>query len=172
MLAVPHIVAGAAVGKAVRSPWIALPIAFLSHFALDSIPHLDSHGLFGRNDATTQAEIVAVAIDVTAAAALVLWAAGRQTGWRLIYAAAFAGILMDVVFNCPLWDKQLGAWQYTAWLSLFHHDVQHNVPQSQWPLGFSTQAVTIAASLWVLRAWKGSEARSEKVISGAVEVEE
>ncbi len=172
MLATPHILAGAAVGKAVRNPWIALPVALLSHFALDAMPHLDAHGLFGRPGAMAPAEAVAAGIDLLAGVALVVWMAGSDPRRRLIFAAAFAGIVVDVIFNSPLWSESLGTWHYTAWLSTFHRDAQHNVVRSQWPLGFSTQALTIAASLWVLRAWKGSEAQSEKVISSAVEVEE
>lgn len=170
MLATSHIIAGAAVGKAVRRPWVALPIAFLSHFALDAVPHLDTYGIFKGPNGLTTAAIAAAGVDSLVAVALVVWAVGRQHGFGLMYGAAFAAILTDVVFNNPLWGEWFGQWPATAWLSLFHHDAQHNVAPSQWPLGFGTQAVVMAASLWVLRSWKGSEARSEKVILSTREV--
>ena len=47
MTATPHILAGAAIGKVLRRPWLAWPVAFVSHFLLDFTPHLDSHAVYG-----------------------------------------------------------------------------------------------------------------------------
>ena len=47
MMATPHMVAGAAIGRLLRRPWLAYPAAFVSHFLLDIVPHIDSHALFG-----------------------------------------------------------------------------------------------------------------------------
>jgi len=38
MVATPHLVAGAAIGKLFRRPWLAYPLAFGSHFLLDFVP--------------------------------------------------------------------------------------------------------------------------------------
>lgn len=42
MRAVNHALTGAAIGLAVGNPLVAAPAAFLSHFALDAIPHYDT----------------------------------------------------------------------------------------------------------------------------------
>lgn len=41
MLSTPHILVGAAIVKAIPNPYISLPLAFLSHFLFDFIPHWD-----------------------------------------------------------------------------------------------------------------------------------
>ncbi len=41
MLYTPHFLTGAAIAHLVPNPIIALPLAFVSHFALDCIPHTD-----------------------------------------------------------------------------------------------------------------------------------
>lgn len=42
MRAINHALTGAAIGLAVGNPAVAAPAAFLSHFALDAIPHYDT----------------------------------------------------------------------------------------------------------------------------------
>lgn len=44
MTAINHALTGALIGCVVSNPAIALPLAFLSHFALDAIPHYDPPG--------------------------------------------------------------------------------------------------------------------------------
>jgi hypothetical protein len=39
MIGASHFVAGAATGAVCKRAWIALPVAFVSHFVLDQIPH-------------------------------------------------------------------------------------------------------------------------------------
>ena len=39
MLTTPHAVTGAAIGALMPSPWLVVPVAVASHFALDHIPH-------------------------------------------------------------------------------------------------------------------------------------
>lgn len=41
MLLTPHTVAAVAIATVVKQPELALPLAFLSHFVLDCIPHWD-----------------------------------------------------------------------------------------------------------------------------------
>jgi hypothetical protein len=46
MMATSHAVSGAVIALAIREPVLALPLAFVSHFVLDSLPHigLDEYG--------------------------------------------------------------------------------------------------------------------------------
>ncbi len=39
MTATNHALTGAIIGASIRQPWLALPLAFLSHYVLDAIPH-------------------------------------------------------------------------------------------------------------------------------------
>lgn len=44
MTATNHALTGALIGLTIHSPWLALPLAFLSHFVLDALPHYDVPG--------------------------------------------------------------------------------------------------------------------------------
>jgi hypothetical protein len=39
MLVTNHVLSGAVLGAAVRNPWLAFPLGFASHLALDAVPH-------------------------------------------------------------------------------------------------------------------------------------
>lgn len=52
MTATNHAVTGAIVGLAVANPLLAIPLAFVSHFALDAIPHFDPPGNADKRIAT------------------------------------------------------------------------------------------------------------------------
>lgn len=43
MLETPHVVVGAAIATKIGNPALAIPLAFLSHFVLDQIPHWNPH---------------------------------------------------------------------------------------------------------------------------------
>src|SRR3989304_7989350 len=45
MLLTPHTAVGIALGAAIPNPIISVPLAFISHFALDMVPHWDDLGL-------------------------------------------------------------------------------------------------------------------------------
>ena len=43
MLQTPHVVVGTAIAIKVGRPELAIPLAFLSHFVLDRVPHWNPH---------------------------------------------------------------------------------------------------------------------------------
>jgi len=151
MLATPHMLAGAAIGASVRRPWLAVSVAFGSHFLLDFIPHVDSHGLFGAGTGgPTVGEAISASVDVLVGVVLVLALVGRQPGRRRMLAAAFAAIVLDLADNVPPWGGWFRAWSGTHWLSLFHHGIQHNLARAQWPLGIAIQLPIIGFAAWLL----------------------
>jgi hypothetical protein len=152
MLATPHIVGGAAVGKLARRAWIAFPLAFGLHFLLDFTPHIDSHALFGSPYGYTRPEVIMGILDFLVGVALVILVVGRRPGWKVIYGAAFFGIVIDLFENIPPGGHWWRTSHATGWISTFHHSFQHNVPPSNWPLGFGTQVIVLAIAIWIIRA--------------------
>jgi hypothetical protein len=153
MVATPHMVLGAAIGKAVRRPWLAWPLAFASHFLLDYIPHLDSHGLFGREQGGPTLPEAAVALaDVAVGVVLVGWLVRRQPLGRVMVGGAFFAILIDLLDNMPLWGDAFTTWPGTAWLSAWHHMSESNVTPDQWLLGVGTQVTTVVIAMWFCRS--------------------
>lgn len=45
MTATNHVLTGAVIAGVIHNPWLALPVAFFSHFALDGLPHIGAPGL-------------------------------------------------------------------------------------------------------------------------------
>lgn len=43
MLETPHVIIGAVIAAKIGNPYLAIPIAFTSHFVLDKIPHWNPH---------------------------------------------------------------------------------------------------------------------------------
>ena len=153
MLTIPHLLAGAALGKALRRPWLAWPVAFGSHFLLDYTPHLDSHALFGAGaNQITTGEAVSSAVDASLGIGATLALTAGQPARRLMLGGACCAVLMDFLDNIPPWGDWFSDWGPTAAISAFHHRFQHNVTPDQWPLGFGTQLVVIALAVCVLRA--------------------
>lgn len=152
MMALPHMAIGAAIGRAVPRPWAAYPIAFASHFALDAIPHLDSHGLFGAaQGGPTPLEAAAGVSDFLAGALVAgLLARGRPPR-RIMLGGALAAVLMDLVEYTPPFGSWLRNWAGTARLVVFHHRLQHNLTLAHWPLGFGTQCAGLAFALAACR---------------------
>ncbi len=151
MLAIPHMLTGGAIGRTVARSWLAWPLAFASHFVLDTIPHLDSHGLFGHpGGGITPAEACAALLDFTVGAVLVAAMAwGSADRWRVLGGAGL-GIAIDVIEQLPAVGPWLRSWSGTAWFTTFHHAIQHNVPPADWVLGFGTQVAVVGLATWLL----------------------
>jgi hypothetical protein len=140
--------AGAAIGRIARRPWLAYPAAFASHFLLDYAPHLDTHGLLGvRHGGPTRLEASVAVADFLIGALLAITLSRRQPDRRLMLGGALFGVLMDLVEYVPPVGPWLRTWPGTAWLAHFHHSVQHNLTPAHWPLGFGTQAIVLAISI-------------------------
>jgi len=151
MLVTPHIAAGAAIGSTVRRTGLCMAAAFASHFVLDYVPHLDSHALFGvTGGPTTRPEALAAITDTLVGVALLLWLVHGRPRRRIMIAAAFCAVLIDLVDNVPPWGAWFRGWAGTAWLDAYHHSLQHNVAPSQWVVGFGTQVAVIAVSVWMV----------------------
>ena len=165
MMALPHMLAGAAIGKLVRRPWVAYPAALASHFVLDVVPHLDPHGMFGApRGGLTVSEATVSGADFVLAAVLITWLAWRQPERGVILGAAFCAIIIDLVNNVPPWGHWFRMGRYTGGISTWHHGIQHNLKPDQWPLGISTQLVVCALSLWAIWPRRGVVASAPSAV--------
>ena len=156
MMATPHLLTGAAAGAVLHSrPWVALPLAFASHFVLDATPHLDSNDLYGSPTGWTWPEVgIAVADFMLGCAVVLLISAGQP--WRpMALWGAFCAIVIDPVNTIPPLSTWFVSWPGTAWLDRFHHGIQPYVSPDNLLLGFGTQALVIAGALWLLWRRRG-----------------
>ena len=101
MLETPHVAVGAAIAVAIPNPFIAIPLAFASHFVLDIVPHWNPHSYtevqkFGKISVNTK--IIAL-VDAGLALGLGFFIASQvpsQSHFITIILASFASVLPDV----------------------------------------------------------------------------
>lgn len=145
----PHTIVGAAIAVKVGNPALAIPLAFLSHFALEFVPHWNPHlytetKKFGR---VTRRSTLFVAADVALSLAAGFFIASTvlpDVGhfWTVI-ASSFVAVLPDVLegpwFFLNFKHKALER------LILFQRSLQFDAPLVP---GILTQLATIAAAFW------------------------
>lgn len=105
MLLTPHAAVGIAIGSAVPDPKISIPLAFLSHFVLDAIPHWDDIelGLSSKKfTKISRAAFRVVLVDFLLAISLTLffiyWSLPDIGVTTTIASCALAAILPDVYY--------------------------------------------------------------------------
>jgi hypothetical protein len=103
MLELPHTVVGAAIATKIPNPWIALPLAFLSHFPLDLIPHWNPslYTETKKYGQPTRKSTYLVLFDVLLSLGAGFFIASRAlpnlSQALLIILACFTAVVMDVV---------------------------------------------------------------------------
>jgi len=152
MLAGPHIAVGAMIGRVSGRAWIALPLSFVSHYALDALPHAYTTLRDGKAIPLKAAMIGA---DALVGLALVLWIARRQAHWRLILGSAFAAVFLDLMNPVTWFGKWLAHTPGPAWLISTHIRLAWHVPFGDWLLGFGPSVavlVVVAVAAWLTGA--------------------
>jgi len=151
MLELPHTLVGAAIATQVETPWVALPLALASHFALDLVPHWNPH-LYSEMEKygkSTQKSRRLVAADATLSLISGGLIAARALPdirqFILILAACFMAVAPDVV-EAPFFF--LGArWK---WLERLIDWQREHQGKAGVKVGLLTQAVVIAICLGII----------------------
>ncbi|HEY7414410.1 MAG TPA: hypothetical protein VH593_04400 [Ktedonobacteraceae bacterium] len=148
MLLTPHALVGAAIGARLKHPLAVIPVAILSHFLLDTVPHWqETLSPYRPNQATW----VRLPLDALLALVGVAWIVrrSRKRGGRMLAASAIVGAVAGVVpdvdaLACanPLLLKHGLLSRYFFW----HCGIQDETPTG-W--GVVTQAVVTLAALAV-----------------------
>lgn len=152
MLETPHVAVGAAIATKIPNPFIAIPLAFASHFVLEKVPHWNPHlntelKKFGK---ITRQSTLIVAADVALSLGLGFGIAGQVmpdvNHASTIILASFASVLPDVVEG-PYFFLRMRSRFIEKWIA-FQKTLQNDTT----PLpGLATQLVTILAALaWIM----------------------
>ena len=120
MLVTNHVLSGAVIGAAVRSPWLAFPLGFASHFVLDTLPH------WGRWDSHERFMQVAVADGLTGLAAMGAATAAARPDQRVSVLAGMAGAALPDL-NKPS-NVFFGRSPFPKRLDDFHGRIQDEAP--------------------------------------------
>lgn len=98
MLELPHALIGAAIATAIPDPRISLPLALLSHFVTDYVPHWNPHlntELKSTGHVSTQSKII-VMLDAGLALMAGTYVAAKSDHFMVVVAACFLAVLPDV----------------------------------------------------------------------------
>lgn len=128
MVLTPHILAGAVVAVKIQNPAIGLPLAFLSHFLLDALPHRE-YSIAGltrpksRNFAKSAGKVL---VDASLGLGLVVFAAPSDINFLYLAGAMILAVLPDffqfLTLIKPRYLKKFNYW---------HCDVIHIKPKPQ-----------------------------------------
>jgi hypothetical protein len=120
MLVTNHVLSGAALGAAVRSPWLAFPLGVASHFALDATPH------WGRWESEDTFMRVAVADGLAGLAAMGVATASARPEQRASVLAGMVGAALPDL-NKPA-NVFFGFSPFPAGVDRFHARIQDEAP--------------------------------------------
>lgn len=128
MTATNHGLSGALIGLAITQPAVALPLAFVSHFVLDAMPHFGGLN-YHKNKKNRQLFHLYLLIDATLLAILISFLFINGAGW-LAFACLFLAGSPDFVhayqylFNKDFHDNGSGPKKH--WFTKFHKNIQRS----------------------------------------------
>jgi hypothetical protein len=152
MLETPHVAVGAAIAVAIPNPFIAIPLAFASHFILDKIPHWNPHSYteiqkFGKiSDKTKVFEIIDVGLALIVGFSIASRTLPTQGHFITIILASLASVLPDLI-KTPFFLFGVRGGMLKKWID-FERSIQVEIDSKFW--GILTQVITIVAALfWI-----------------------
>ena len=169
MLTVPHTLVGSAIGLAVKNtpcaPALAFGLGWLSHYALDTVPHWErlykphDEGNFATDRPAKEWPrhmLVQAVLDVIIAGVIVSYIVVSSGGfsWNSpVLWGAIGSFLPDFLGNVPFWNRTLQRLPFFKQEYALHSSV-HITPDSQkrYPryYGLLTQIVAVVLSLAVI----------------------
>ena len=156
MIITAHIAAGAAIGSISDiNPGIAFAAGVLSHYILDSVPHLE-FGVFlpeeerdilkYKIDAKT---IIAVGADILIAGILWLYLLFKFKSQNVgIFWGGLGAILPDIIDNSPFWSaytRKLPILRTFYWI---HHTVHAKLESKKWYFGLISYIILAGGLAW------------------------
>lgn len=148
MLSTPHLLVGAAIVAAIPNPAISLPLAFLSHYALDSIPHWDGSPKTPFNKKT----IAGITLDYAFGAGLIFLLTLGLPNQYYIWFGAFLGTAPDFILGAYRhFEKFFSQYNFIRISNEFHMGIQRNVPFKK---GFIISVITSVISILIIISGK------------------
>lgn len=140
-----HMTTGAVIAFAIKQPAFALPLAFLSHFLLDALPH---YGVKGEEHTFSRLTHAVIVTDIIIAMGFLLWLA--TSGYYLAALAAVAAASPDAAWGYRVLQMHLyGRMKPQNMLTKFHAWIQWG----ERPWGLAVEAVYTISILLVLRGF-------------------
>lgn len=150
MLETPHVVVAAAIASKIPNPLISIPLAFVSHFVLEKVPHWNPHlntekrtsgGITKQSKAIVIADVVA---SLVLGGYIAYQALPNTTHALVILTACLVSALPDLI-EAPYYFLNIKSeFIQNTWIP-FKKSIQ--VDAALLP-GLATQVITIIAAFW------------------------
>lgn len=153
MTATNHALTGAVIALAVKQPALAIVLAFLSHYILDSLPHFGlpkSVELQERNKSRLFRSVIKVdgVLFVVLESALCYLAAKNSIGW-VVFFGSLAAFVPDVAWLYRAWwERKHHTWRAGTVFSRFHTAIQWR----ERPWGLAVEIVWFGMALFLGRS--------------------
>jgi hypothetical protein len=123
-----HVMTGAVIALAVKQPELAIPLAFISHFALDVLPHFGiyENDVIRRNKHWLFRTVLSIDIPLMIVLLVVLphLAAAAVAPW-IVFSSMAAAILPDSIWVYRfIREIKTKKWQPGGWYARFHQAIQ------------------------------------------------
>lgn len=150
MILTCHLLAGAAVASRISNPFLALPLAILSHYFLDSLPHVEYpiKNIQGNQWKKSFFDFLSIFLDILFGIMLINLLSGNNL---IIFAAAFLAASPDVI-------TLLGKFLFKNKLIILHqkfHIALNNIGERNKKIpkswGILTQIIIALTAIFLLR---------------------
>lgn len=115
-----HALTGALIATVIKQPYLAIPLAFLSHFLCDALPHFDSGFTFGK-----RSMYIYLFLDGLTAilfALFLLWQGVENP--LLLAVSGFAAMSPDLIWLYYGIKGRLNVYQKYGKITQIHHKIQ------------------------------------------------
>lgn len=149
MTAINHAVTGAAIGIIVGNPFVALPVAFLSHFVCDAIPHFR---VAIEGDAFMQQpwfKSYLIAEFVLCLSLVAVLAAFHPLNWQLAAICAFVAAAPDLL-SIKRFNKSINK---EHWEPTLYGKFATNIQWFERPIGALVEAAWFIAGVFIIMAF-------------------
>jgi hypothetical protein len=132
MTATNHALTGSVIALSFKKPELAIPLAFLSHFVLDAIPHFgfdESEGVFVRNKTPMFKAVVSIDVVLfvilTVTLPLITWFSNSNALPWVVFVCMFAAYVPDFVWAYRfILEWRTKKWKPVGRLTRFHQKIQ------------------------------------------------
>ena len=150
MRATNHALTGAVIGLTITEPAAAIPVAIISHFVCDAIPHYGQDILGSKRLRTILFRRLLYVDTVLCLGLVILLAVNRPINWQLAVICAFSAAAPDLfsinryrhVLEHTKWRPNLYS-KFAVWVQWFEHPIGA-VVEIAWLIG----AIVLLVPFW------------------------
>lgn len=147
MILLVHIIFGVAVGSLAKNPFLAVLLAYFSHYFLDFIPHIDYKvdNILEKNWKKSFGDFTKVFIDATIGLCFIFFIYGFTT--KSFLCAFFATLPDGFAYLGAIWPNKFTKWHHVI-NGKNHYFKYKKIPTF---LRVATQVVAVAIAVIILR---------------------